>query len=337
MQIEADERYADGEYAVAAEAYLQAATLVPPPDRNPLLIRAAEAALRAERRDLASQTLRKIDSARLTPSQHVRVDLVQASLGQLAGGPGDWLQRLPQPGKDADADLAERLWAARADAYLRLGDVIEGVRALVQRESWLENSEARARNQAQIWSALRAAPSIGTQFQSRAELDSITRGWLELALLQRALWTDPAERTDSFDTWEFRYPGHPATDTVLDLVRGESSITVTTLTRQSAPEIITATIQAPAISTSATTISGTGSVRTLALILPLSGSLSPAARAIRDGFLAAWFEQPAPRPRVLVFDSSSGADTALAVYERALAAGADMVVGPLSREAVASL
>ncbi|MGH8458963.1 MAG: penicillin-binding protein activator, partial [Nevskiales bacterium] len=243
MQIEADERYADGEYAVAAEAYLQAATLVPPPDHNPLLIRAAEAALRAERRDLASQTLRKIDPAQLTPNQRVRVDLVLASLGQLDGGPADWLQRLPAPGKDADADLAERLWMARANAYLRLGDVIEGVRALVQRETWLKGSETRARNQAQIWSALRAAPSISTQVQSYGWLDSVTRGWLELALLQRAVWTDSAERASSFDAWELRYPGHPATDTVLELVRGESRITAATLIQKPKPATITTTIQ----------------------------------------------------------------------------------------------
>lgn len=333
-QIEADERYADGDFAAAAEAYLHASTLVPPPDRTPLLIRAAEASLRAERRDLASQTLRKIDVAQLTPGQRVRVDLVLFSLGQLPGTPAAWLQRLPPPGKDADPDLAQRLWAARADAHLRMGDIAEAVRALVQREFWLKNSESRARNQAQIWSALRTVP-IGTQLQNRSDLDDITRGWLELASLQRATWTDPADRLDSLDAWEWRYPGHPATDTVLDLVRGESSILARTqppLPKSPEMPVVVATTAPPGAA-----LAPTGSLRTLALILPLSGPLSAAARAVRDGFLAAWFEQPAPRPRVLVFDSGSGADTTLAVYERALAAGADMVVGPLSREAVASL
>jgi outer membrane PBP1 activator LpoA protein len=331
-QIEADEHYADGDFAAAAEAYLHASTLVPPADRSPLLIRAAEASLRAERRDLASQTLRKIDVAQLTPGQRVRVDLVLFSLGQLPGTPAAWLQRLPPPGKDADPDLAQGLWAARADAYLRQGDVIESVHALVQREFWLKTNESRARNQAQIWSALRTVP-IGTQFQNRTDLDGVTRGWLELAMLQRATWTDSADRLDSLDGWERRNPGHPAIDTVLDLVRGESSIIAVTQPPLEKSPVVAVV---PTASTG-TTLTPSGSLRTLALILPLSGPLSAAARAVRDGFLAAWFEQTAPRTRVLVFDSGSSSDSALAVYERAIAAGADMVVGPLSKDAVASL
>ncbi|HXG28318.1 MAG TPA: penicillin-binding protein activator [Nevskiales bacterium] len=333
-QVEADERYADGDYAGAAEIYLQAATLVPPPDRTPLLIRAAEAALRAERRDLASQTLQKIDASQLTPAERLRADLLLASLGRLPGGPPDWLQRLPPPGKDADADLAERLLAVRAEAYLRQGEVVEAVRTLVQRESWLERREARVRNQAQIWNALRTAPSIGTQHQTRNDLDSVTRGWLELAMLQRAVWSDPAERADALDAWEWRYPDHPAADTVLDLVRGESRAIAQA---QAATPAAAEPVPLPASLQTTASVAPAGPVRVVALILPLSGALAGAGRAVRDGFLAAWFEQPTPRPRVRVYDGGSSPDRVLAVYERALAAGADLVVGPLSKEAVATL
>jgi uncharacterized protein len=334
-QVEADERYADGDYARAAEVYLQAATLVPPPDRAPLLIRAAEAALRAERRDLASQTLQKIDQNQLTPAQRVRVDLLLAGLGRLPGSPADWLQRLPPPGRDADPDVAERLLATRADAHLRLGDVVAAVQALVQRETWLKGRDARVRNQAQIWNALRTAPSIGTQHQTRNDLDGVTRGWLELAMLQRAVWSNPAERADALDAWEWRYPDHPAADTVLDLVRGESRA----IAQAQAATLTAATDPVPVPASPPTTVAlaPAGPAQAVALILPLSGPLAGAGRAVRDGFLAAWFEQPPPRPRVRVYDGGSNPDGALAVYERALAAGADLVVGPLSKEAVATL
>jgi uncharacterized protein len=334
-QVEADEHYADGDYARAAEVYLQAATLVPPPDRAPLLIRAAEAALRAERRDLASQTLQKIDASQLTPAQRVRVDLLLAGLGRLPGGPADWLQRLPPPGRDADPDVAERLLATRADAHLRLGDVVAAVQALVQREAWLKGRDARIRNQAQIWNVLRTAPSIGTQHQTRNDLDSVTRGWLELAMLQRAVWSNPAERADALDAWEWRYPGHPAADTVLDLVRGESRSIAQA--QAATPAAAADPVPLPASLQTTTAVAHAGPVRVVALILPLSGALAGAGRAVRDGFLAAWFERPPPRPRVLVLDGGSHPDGALAVYERAQAAGADLVVGPLSKEAVATL
>lgn len=337
-QSEADEHYEDGEYAAAAELYLQAATLAPPPDRAALQIRAAEAALHANRRDLASQTLNQLDAARLTPNQRVRRDLVLARLGSLPGGPEDWLQRLPPPGKEADADLAERLWAARADAHIRMGDVVEAVQARVQREQRLRSREARTRNQAQIWSDLRSTPSIGPEFKTRPGLDNITRGWLELALLQRAVWTDPAERAESLDAWEWRHPGHPATDTVLDLVRHESSIIEYAKTQPARQPARPATILAsPNIYQSPTALAASGELRTLGLILPLSGPLADAGHAIRDGFLAAWYEQPSPRARVRVFDSGGTAHDALAIYERALSAGADVVIGPLSKDGVASL
>src|SRR5688572_15977699 len=197
---DAEERYADGDYAAAAQALLLAAMTAAPADRNTLLIRAGEAALRGERRDLAARAAHNVDTSRLTLNQRIRLDLLLAELGELPGGPSVWLERLPPPGKDADAALAERLLAARADAYLRQGDVVGAVRTLVQRESWLSDEDA-SRNQARIWSALRTAPATGTQFQSRAELDTITRGWLELAMLQRAAWTDSAERDESLDGW----------------------------------------------------------------------------------------------------------------------------------------
>lgn len=337
-QTAADEQFSDGDFAGAAQVYLQAAESVPGPERNPLLIRAAEAALRGDRRDLATQAVRRIDSSHLTLNQRVRIDLVLAGLGELPGGPADWLQRLPPPGKDADADFAERLSSTRADAFLRQGDVVEAVQALVERERWLSEADAISRNQARIWSILRTAPSTGTQFQGRSGLDSVTQGWLDLATLQRAVWTQASDRNESLDAWERRYPQHPGTDIVLDLLRGESLQPVLTQAILSEPPSPTST---PGLSTASTTpittLSAAGQIKTLALILPLSGSLAPAARAVRDGFLAAWFEQPAPRPRVLVLDSGADASTMLGVYERALAAGAQMVVGPLSKEAVASL
>ena len=332
-QVDADNYYEDGHYATAADAYLQAATLVPPPDRPALLIRAAEAALLGDRRDLASQTLQKIDPVQLTQGLRVRMDLVLATLGQLPGGPEDWLQRLPPPGKDADPDLAERLWAARADSHLRLGDIVEAVHARVLRESLLKRKDDRVRNQAQIWNALGTATTIGTQFQTRTDLGSVTLGWLELAKLQRAVWSSPAERANSLDAWEWRYPDHPAADTVLDLVRRESSI----IAQARSPMKPSESVTSPASIQSSPSPAITVEARTLALILPLSGSLSGAGRAVRDGFLAAWFEQPVPRPQVLILDSGSGPDSALAVYESALVAGADMVVGPLSKNAVAIL
>lgn len=77
--------------------------------------------------------------------------------------------------------------------------------------------------------------------------------------------------------------------------------------------------------------------RRLAVLLPLSGKLAGAGRAVLDGVLAAHFQQPEPRAELRVFDTLGTADGALAAYAQALEYGADRVLGPLDREAVSAL
>ncbi|MBX3705132.1 MAG: penicillin-binding protein activator [Pseudomonadales bacterium] len=80
--------------------------------------------------------------------------------------------------------------------------------------------------------------------------------------------------------------------------------------------------------------------RQAALMLPLSGPLARAGRAIRDGFVAAYLEQAGALEQagpftVAVYDTEGRALSV--VYEQALAEGADLLIGPLQRERVAEL
>jgi uncharacterized protein len=77
--------------------------------------------------------------------------------------------------------------------------------------------------------------------------------------------------------------------------------------------------------------------RRVALLLPASGPLASAAQAIRDGFLTAYFADPRQRPELRMYDAGGNPEDALLGYRRAVADGAERVVGPLSREAVTHL
>ncbi len=71
----------------------------------------------------------------------------------------------------------------------------------------------------------------------------------------------------------------------------------------------------------------------IALLIPLSGDLNAAATAIRDGFMTAYLHSEPLAQTVRVYDTG-----ALAVEEavrRATADGADVIVGPLEKSAVA--
>ncbi len=77
----------------------------------------------------------------------------------------------------------------------------------------------------------------------------------------------------------------------------------------------------------------------VALILPLSDRLAPAGRAVRDGYLASYYEyrqQGGADLDILVLDQDSYGSASDA-YGAAVAQGATLVVGPLSKEAVANL
>ncbi|HET6603843.1 MAG TPA: penicillin-binding protein activator [Xanthomonadaceae bacterium] len=75
----------------------------------------------------------------------------------------------------------------------------------------------------------------------------------------------------------------------------------------------------------------------IALLLPSRGTHARAASAVRDGFFAAYFAESRRRPEVVVIDSGGDADSAVQALRQAVADGAQAVVGPLSREAVAGV
>lgn len=76
-----------------------------------------------------------------------------------------------------------------------------------------------------------------------------------------------------------------------------------------------------------------------ALLLPLTGRLELAGRAVLDGYLAAHYSarrRGEPTPQLTVLDESDFTSP-LAAYDEALRAGADIVIGPLTKPAVAEL
>jgi outer membrane PBP1 activator LpoA protein len=75
----------------------------------------------------------------------------------------------------------------------------------------------------------------------------------------------------------------------------------------------------------------------IAVLLPQSGPLAPVAGAIRDGLVTSRFAlDPAARPQLRFYDASDPAEV-WPLYSRAVDEGAELVIGPLQKEAVAQL
>lgn len=75
----------------------------------------------------------------------------------------------------------------------------------------------------------------------------------------------------------------------------------------------------------------------LAVLLPLSGDLSSAARPVRDGLLAGYYGESRRRPEIRFYDTVGTPAGALSAYDRAAADGNDFVIGPLGRDEVGAL
>ncbi len=76
----------------------------------------------------------------------------------------------------------------------------------------------------------------------------------------------------------------------------------------------------------------------IALLLPLdSASFGPAADAVKQGFFAASIMQAPAAPPLQVYPTGDRAEDIVSAYGQALQAGAKVVVGPLTRNAVTAL
>ncbi len=79
-------------------------------------------------------------------------------------------------------------------------------------------------------------------------------------------------------------------------------------------------------------------IRRIALLLPGSGPIAPAARAVQDGIFAAYFSDTSEsRPELTIIDSGLTAASGKAAYDKAVADGFDHVIGPLQRDQVTAI
>lgn len=72
----------------------------------------------------------------------------------------------------------------------------------------------------------------------------------------------------------------------------------------------------------------------LAVLLPLSGDLAKAGASLRDGLLASYYGERRARPEIRFYDTANSSGGAIAAYNKAVADGADQVLGPLGRDGV---
>ncbi|MEH6609503.1 MAG: penicillin-binding protein activator [Halioglobus sp.] len=157
-----------------------------------------------------------------------------------------------------------------------------------------------------IWTNLMRAPIPDLTRAANTEADSLWKSWLQLAQIVKSGATDSKER-EQLRNWLAANPDHPAAQ---PLPGGLG----TWLDAEAAPDNV-------------------------ALILPLSGRLAPAAKAVRDGYLASHYaarSRGEATPELQIVDSTLYNSTG-AAYDFAVNNGAKLILGPLTKQAVAEI
>jgi hypothetical protein len=215
------------------------------------------------------------------------------------------LRPLPSP---IAPDAAAALLDLRGQAEIAGGEALAGVRTFEERAGWLSSPEARAANDRRLFELLRLHPPRAVD--APAGVSEQERGWLELPALVATADDSGGGPSPAIADWAARHPGHPG----LAFLPGGDNLRETSV------------LPSPVVAS-----------RDMALLLPLSGRQQAAGMAVRDGFTAAWFASSSAdtRPRVVLYDTA--AEGVAAAYQRALAAGAGIVVGPLTKEDILAL
>ncbi|MEP6389337.1 MAG: penicillin-binding protein activator [Halioglobus sp.] len=164
----------------------------------------------------------------------------------------------------------------------------------------------------EIWRSLQRLNTAQIRAGLAAAENLEWRGWLELALI-----ADPQQRGTNLNSiaalqrWMDENPTHPAANPL--------------------PGGLGFFVQQPQ--------PAAAGVNKVALLLPLSGRLAPAAKAVRDGYLASYFaakQAGDANLEVSIIDTLLHENAAQA-YQSAIGDGATLVIGPLGKAAVSEL
>lgn len=193
-----------------------------------------------------------------------------------------------------------------AQAYRAEGKHKESISERIKLENVLSDEESKTLNQHALWLTLTNVPekklnAISLEAPHRSEL----QGWLQLALISRQYRDNTKSLLAALDQWQNQFSNHPANRMLPNPLDSISSKMIT-------------------------------QPKQIALLLPLTGSLSGPGTAIREGFMAGYkANNGQATTKVKLYNTSQGGIAKL--YEQAVADGAEYIVGPLTKGEVATV
>jgi len=294
---------AQGDYQAAADSWLALASKTPntlPAQRDKYLLRASLALLKIKDTQRAEQTL-LLATQQSTPDWQITNATLQLQLNK----PVNTLRILSAlPTETLDTNALRENHSLQAQAYSRLGNHLEAANQRVMLDALLDDALSRDNNHEKLWAALNKISIAGLSSIYAVTAPGHYRDWLELAILSQQ--AKQIGGTVQLDAWKNSHPLHPAAPRFLATLR----------------DIEQSTTPIP---------------EKIALLLPTNGRIAEPARAVRDGFLAAYYRNKAQNKSTSIRLYDADASNIEHVYQQAVTDGADFIVGPLAKDAVNQL
>ncbi len=293
------------DWEAAHQMYRYLAALSIQPERSGFQQKAALMLYRAGRLDEIEPFYQTLPEEDLLPDDQLHRNVLLSAAYLQSGKVYQSLGNLP----DLELINAQEYRAialhVRAQGVLAIGKPLESAELRIQAGTQLEDGQLRIENQQLIWDALnRISEPVVLRALAEPQTQGL-RGWLELNLIARRSNMLPDKIGPWLEKWYQLYPEHEAVAEFAPGLLEESRLIYIQPTR-------------------------------IALLLPLADKLKNVAEAIQNGFLQAYYSDPA-RPLLEIINVSDNPSDFYLQYNQAIQNGADFIVGPLDKKLVNEL
>jgi len=215
--------------------------------------------------------------------------------------------RVEQQWNRLPPEAVQTLRARRAELFALLGESADSVSERISMSALPMSDEQRDENQDALWQSLMTMPLPELQQRQRETTEPVAEGWYALASISKNNQEDIERQQAMIDQWKTQWPTHPASTHLPSDLRLLQQIV------SDQPKVI-------------------------GLLLPLSGQFADSGKAIRDGFMAAYYQAKSSNsrtPEIRVFDTNGR--NINEVYDLAITDGAEAIIGPFFKDNVDEL
>ncbi len=245
------------------------------------------------------------DNLPATDKAEYALQRAQVAIHRLeAGNAFLWLD-LPEVINDRLPETRIRFHQLRAEAYSLYGEYRPAVDEWFAALSLAAHEQERDTINQTLWEGLIQLPPETLREIQNQTSDYIRQGWLNLAYTY-VIPTPLNRQIQNLQQWQRQWTEHPASKQLSQILSTLENA------RDNQP-------------------------RHIALLLPLSGPLQRAGEAVRDGFMAAFYSSAGAtdKAEISLYDTNSSSLENL--ISQAQSQGADLAIGPLSRDNVEAL